>query len=413
MRSLLAFAWLNVQLAWRNLWRNYRRTLIMLAAIVLGAWSMIFMASLARGMVTQMVRDGLRALPGHVQIHHPEYREDPTVVNSMPPLSSELRSSLESESVVAWTSRVRVPAVITSERDTRGVTLVGIDPERERLLSFVADDLAEGRFLEGSDDKGLIVGRKLLERLETDLGKRVVVMSQDPENDVAERGFRIVGVFDSDLAVFEEGFVFAGEAIVQQMLRIGEQASEIAIIGDDYRDAERLAADVAVAAGGELQVEPWMELDPMLQTMMGLLDAFILVFVVIIFMALSFGLVNTLVMAVFERTREIGLMLALGVAPRSIVAQVIVECVLLLLVGLAVGNLLAWLTVSALSDGIDISMVAEGMADYGVGSVITPRLGLRDLAIANLTVLILGFLASLSPALRASRLEPVKALSES
>jgi ABC-type lipoprotein release transport system permease subunit len=252
----------------------------------------------------------------------------------------------------------------------------------------------------------------MLERLETDLGKRVVVMSQDPENNIAERGFRIVGVFDSELEAQEEGFIFAGRSVVQTMLGIGDQSSELAVLGPDYRDVDDLYESIAAVAGQELDVEPWTELDTLLDSMMKLMDGFVFLFVGIIFVALSFGLVNTLVMAVFERTREIGLMLALGVAPRNIVAQVMAEAVLLLILGLAVGNTLAWLTVLALQGGIDLSAFAEGLADFGVGSVIYPALTARDVLVANTIVLVLGFLASISPAWRASRLEPVQALTE-
>ena len=170
------------RLAWRNLWRNHRRTLIMLAAIVVGVWAMIFMTALMRGMVDDMVKDGVSGLPGHVQIHHPDYRDDPTISNVIAPPGDELLEVLDRPEVVAWATRVRVPAVISSECDTRGVTLVGIEPERERNISFVADDIVEGRFLESRDDRGLVVGRKLVEKLETGLGKRVVIMSQDQEN---------------------------------------------------------------------------------------------------------------------------------------------------------------------------------------------------------------------------------------
>ena len=152
---------LAIQLGWRNLWRNKRRTGIMLAAIVVGAWAMIFVTAFTRGMVDQMVDDGIRALPGHVQIHHPGFRDDPSVATLIDPPSERLIEVLEAGEVAGWTSRVRVPAVISSERDTRGVTLVGIDPESERDISFVADDLSEGRYLESRDDKGLILGRKL------------------------------------------------------------------------------------------------------------------------------------------------------------------------------------------------------------------------------------------------------------
>ena len=123
-----------LRLAWRNLWRNHRRTLIMLAAIVVGTWAMIFMTALMRGMVDEMVKDGISVLPGHVQIHHPEFRDDPTISNVIAPPSGELLEVLDRPEIVAWSARVRVPAVISSEQDTRGVTLVGIDPEQERDL---------------------------------------------------------------------------------------------------------------------------------------------------------------------------------------------------------------------------------------------------------------------------------------
>ena len=238
-----------LRLAWRNLWRNHRRTLIMLAAITSGAWAMIFLTSLTRGMVDDMVRDGIRALPGHVQIHHPRYGDDPTVNNSIAPPGRELSEVLDSSDVAAWTTRLKVPAVISSERSTRGVTLVGIDPEREPGLSFIAEDLSEGRFLESNEDSGLIVGARLLERLETTLGKRVVVMTQDPQNEIADRGFRVVGVFDSRLDAFEDGFVFAALGTLQQLLAIGELVSEVAVLGSDYRELGGLDQRIAAVAG--------------------------------------------------------------------------------------------------------------------------------------------------------------------
>ncbi|MGD8440131.1 MAG: FtsX-like permease family protein [Holophagae bacterium] len=408
MRSLR----ITLRLAWRNLWRNYRRTLIMLGAIVVGAWAMIFMTALMRGMVDDMVDDGIRALPGHVQIHHPGFRDDPTVANVMAPASGELLEALGNPDVVAWTTRVRVPAVISSERDTRGVTLVGIDPARERDLSFVADDVVDGRYLDGPDDDGLIVGRKLVDTLETGLGKRVVVMSQDRDNQIADRGFRIVGIFDATLDQNEEAFIFAGEKTLQKLLGIGDATSELAILGADYRHVDGLTAAIAAAAGPDLEVRPWTELDPYLGAMVGVMDGFVVVFIVVVFLALSFGLVNTLVMAVFERVREIGLMLALGMTPRSILGQIVAESVLLLVIGLVIGNLAAVATIEPLKGGIDVSIVGEGMEMWGSSSVLTPALYLKDIVMANAIVLILGFFASLSPAWRASRYDPIRAITK-
>jgi ABC-type lipoprotein release transport system permease subunit len=272
--------------------------------------------------------------------------------------------------------------------------------------------MAEGRPLESRDDKGLIVGRKLLDRLDTELGKRVVVMSQDPDNEIADRGFRIVGVFESKLPSTEESFIFAGEGTVQKLLRIDDRVSEIAILGTDYRDVDGLRDAVARAAGSDVEVLPWYEVDRYLGTMLAVMDGFVWVWIVVVFLALSFGLVNTLVMAVFERVREIGLMLALGMTPRNILAQIVSESLLLLAIGLAVGNVLAWASIEPLKGGIDVSVVAEGMEMMGAASVLYPALYVEDMILANVIVLVLGFLASLSPAWRASRYEPVQAITK-
>jgi len=399
------------RLAWRNLWRNHRRTLIMLLGISVGVWAMIFMTALMRGMVDDMIRDGINALPGFVQIHDPEFRDDPSIENSLATPGPELLIALKSPEVAAWTSRVRVPAMISSERDSRGVTLLGVDPTGEIALGFDADSIVQGRFLTGPDDKGLVIGKKLLERLETELGKRVVVMSQDPENNVADRGFRIVGVYKAKLASLEEAFIYAGRSTVQSLLNIEGRVSEIAIGGQDYRNVESLLSIVQSAAPGS-EVLPWMELDSYLGMMMGVMDGFVLVWIIVIFLALSFGLVNTLMMAVFERIREIGLMQALGMKPVAILYQILTESLLLLLLGLLIGNLLAIVSILPLKEGIDISIVAEGMEMMGAGSMLYPALTLHDLVMANSVVIVLGLLTSLLPAWRASQYKPVEAIAK-
>jgi ABC-type lipoprotein release transport system permease subunit len=258
-------------LAWRNLWRNHRRTTIMLAAITVGVWAMIFMTALMRGMVDDMLLNGIRSLPGEVQIHHPEYRDDPSINNSIAPPGAELLKALQIPQVTAWTSRVRVPAVISSERDTRGVILLGIEPGSEQQVSFDADTILEGRFLEDSSDKGLVIGAKMADHLETDLGKRVVVMSQDPDNNIADRGFRIVGIYRAKLASLEETYIYAGRDTVQKLLKLGDGVSEIAITGDDYRNAEQWYPRIKQAAGEGVETLPWYEVDTYLGSMLAMM----------------------------------------------------------------------------------------------------------------------------------------------
>ena len=302
--------------------------------------------------------------------------------------------------------------MIASERNSRGVTLLGVDPAGEVALGFDPSSIVQGRFLESRDDQGLIVGQKLLERLETDLGKRVVIMSQDPDNNIADRGFRIVGVFEGKLSAQEENLVYAAIGTTQQLLGIPDQVSEIAVTGGDYRNVSALYAYVAGAAGDRLEVLPWNELDTYLGLMLGVMDGFVLVWVIVIFLALSFGLANTLMMAVFERVREIGLMQALGMKPSMILYQVLLESLMLLLLGLVLGNLLAAVSIMPVRDGIDLSVVAEGIEMMGASSMLYPSLRMRDLLIANAVVIVLGILTSLLPAWRASRYRPVEAIAK-
>ena len=399
-------------LAWRNLWRNYRRTLIMLLTIALGVWSMIFMSALMRGMIDEIVRNGLETLPGEVQIHAHAYRRDPSVVNSIAMPSGILLQALNEPPVIAWAGRVRVPAVISSERDSRGVTLLGVDPVAEIALGSAPDNIIEGRFLEGIDDKGVVIGASLARRLETSLGKRIVIMSQNPNNDVADRGARIVGIYKSRLPGTEDIFVYAGRAVIQQMLGIGSAVSEIAATADNYRAVQDWYPAIASAAGDQVEVLSWIELDTYLSTMLAVQDGFALVFMVVVFLALSFGLVNTLVMAVFERVREIGLMLALGMKPGLILGQILLESLYLLCVGLGIGNIAAFLSIKSLESGIDISGVAQGMEMMNMSPVLYPALRAEDMLMSTGVVIILGLVASLLPAWKASQLDPVKALAK-
>jgi ABC-type lipoprotein release transport system permease subunit len=302
--------------------------------------------------------------------------------------------------------------MISSERNARGVTLLGVDPSGEVSLGFDPSSIVEGRFLESPEDQGLVVGRKMLERLETDLGKRVVVMSQDPENNIADRGFRIVGVFKGKLEGTEEVFVYGGRTTVQSLLGMADQVSEIGVRGHDYRDVSSLLDLVRSAAPTGADVLPWMELDSYLGMMLKVMDGFVLVWIVVIFLALSFGLVNTLMMAVFERVREIGLMQALGMKPSAILYQVLLESLMLLTLGLVAGNILAIASILPIHDGIDISAVAKGMEMMGASSVLHPALKIHDLMTANAVVIMLGIVTSLLPAWRASQYRPVEAIAK-
>ena len=227
---------------------------------------------------------------------------------------------------------------------------------------------------------------------------------------IAERGFRIIGIYKAKLASLEERYVYTGLETVQTLLKMKNRVSEIAITGEDYRNVSSWYPAIEKAAGKNMQTLPWYQIDTYLSSMLKMMDGFVLVWIIVVFLALSFGLVNTLVMAVFERVHEIGLMQALGMRPSMILYQILLESLLLLIIGLLAGNVLAIGTVIPLQDGIDISAVAEGMEMMGSSSILYPALKLNDMLLANTVVIFLGVLTSILPAWRAARFDPVEAL---
>ncbi len=397
-------------LGWRNLWRHPRRTFVILFAITLGVWFMIFSAAMMIGIVEQQLQDTIFNLTGHAQIHHPKYRDDPAIEHSLPAPSKALLGVLKSSEIKQWSTRIRVPAIVMSERESRGISLVGIDPVREQGLSFIGNPVVDGRDLESINDKGLIIGRRMAEKLETRIGKRVVIMTQDKNNEVADRGFRIVGLFQAELEATETAYVFTGLKTAQKLLGMGDEISEISLITSSREGLDPLVARLRVASP-DLESMSWQELEPLVVVAMDFYEAFMVYWYLIIFAAMGIGLTNTMLMSVFERTREIGLFQALGMRPRFIVGQVLMETLMLLVIGVAIGNLTGWLTTNVLlADGIDLSAFAKGTAQFNMASTMYLTLRANDLIQINVLVIALGLLASLYPAVKAARYVPVEAI---
>ncbi len=401
-------------MAWRNVWRNRRRTLVILTAVVIGVWSMICVGALSRGIADQMVQNGIATLTGHLQIHHRGFRSDPVVENSITDADAVLaRLPALLPPGSRWSVRVRVSAVAANARHSGGVTLVGVDPAREAQVSFIGNGVSTGAFLPPDAPWAIVVGRALAEQFDTRPGRKLILMSQDTEREIASRAFRITGVFDAEMAATEKQFVFVNLAQAREMLKLGGGASEVAIVLPDPRLVDTVAHRLRTAlASARCEVHTWRELLPLVTAILKMYDVFIFLWFLVVFVAMSFGIVNTTLMAVFERIREFGLLRALGMKPSGIVAAVLTESLMLLALGSAVGNALGLASVLALSDrGIDLSAMAAGLEFAGMGRVIIPRIVTLDLALANAVVLVLGAAVSVYPALKAARFTPVEALS--
>ncbi len=400
-------AWLW-RLAWRNLWRNPRRSLVLLAAVTLGTAATVFAAALMEGMVRAMVADTVAHLPGEIQLHAPGYLDDPAAERAFPYPDGALRAVLDGPLVAAWAARLRVPAVVTSEYDSAGLTLIGVEPARERGVSFVAKAPIEGRSLRGPEDGGLVLGARLLEVLESRPGRRLVVTAQGGDGALVDRGFRVVGAFRDTLEAVERERAYTGLAVAQAFLGVPGQVTEVAVRARDPARLEALVAALRQAAP-ELEVRHWRQLAPLAQVSERLYREFTWIWYLVVFVAMAFGLVNTFLMAVFERTRELGLLGALGMRPRWILLQVWLEAALLLALGLALGDLLAWGVIVALGE-IDLGAYLAGAAFAGLAPRIPLALPLETVLEGNVLLWGLGLAAALYPAWRAARLAPVAAL---
>jgi ABC-type lipoprotein release transport system permease subunit len=311
-----------------------------------------------------------------------------------------------------WTRRVRVNAIANNARHSSGVTMVGIDPQTEALVSFIGTAISSGRYLGLDDSNAIVVGEALLEKFETKIGHKLVLMSQDTSQEIASRAFRIVGVFKAEMESTEKQFVFVTRPASQKMLKLGEGISEISILlSEGYDNLAAYENLKSALPSDQFEIHTWRELLPFQTAYLRILDGFMWFWFLVVFVAMGFGIVNTTLMAVFERMREFGLMKALGMKPWWILREVMVEAFLLLICGLTVGNFLGFLSIFALSgSGIDLSALAAGAEYAGMSRIIYPAIAAKDVMVANLTVLLLGLLVSLYPAIKASRFTPVEAL---
>lgn len=397
-------------LAWRNLWRNPRRTWITLAVVTIGVWSILTFDVLLHALADSSRAQALRFLTGEGQIHAPGYLDDPDINRRLPAPSGPLLATLDSPAVSAWAPRVRVPAVVQSEYRTRGLTLVGVLPSAEPGVSDVPKEIVQGRYLAGAAEPGVVLGRDLADRLKTRVGKRVILMAQAADGHLASVGFVVVGLFANTQGA-EDEFAFIGIGAAQAMLGAGSDISEISFDAGPATTLDAAVASLKRAAPAD-DVQSWQTLQPLAYTIETFSKSYTAIWLMIMFVLMAIGIVNTQLMAVFERTREFGLMQALGMKPGQIVLQVSVESALLIGLGVFCGVALMLATVLPLRGGLDLSSFAAAMSMAGLGDVLYPRLDLRNVAAVSLIVWVLGVLAALWPARTAARSDPAVAMTQ-
>jgi len=403
---------LLVQLSARNLFRHKRRNFMLLLAICVAVSGVVVTNALIRGMQFDMREAAVANLTGHIKVLAPGYLDDPNIEKSFA-LASGWQPDVPAAELEGWAARIRIPAVIMSERETRGIQFVGVDPAQENI-SFLGDVAIEGEGLEDAADGRVLIGAELARQLETKVGRRLVLITQGLDGRNREAGFRIAGVYDAEGTGLEKQFVFTGVTALQKMVD-ADVVTEISIKLVDEGQVENRRESGAKNALANfftgLEVMDWQELEPQAAAMFVYVDSAIFIWFLVIMGALIFGLINTLITAVMERIREFGMLRAVGMKSSSVIMQVVLESTLIMLVGVAIGVGLGWLLATQwLGEGINLAQWAEGIEMAGIRSVLTPKLMFQDVVLVTVLSLVFGVLAAIYPAWRAVKIKPLEAL---
>ena len=395
-------------LAWRNLWRNPRRTSITLIVVTIGLWSILALSSFMTAWMESSRDATLRLLIAQGQIHAAGYLDDPNIDHLMQRPDDRLEAALGVPAISNWVTRLELPAVAQSEYKTLPVTMLGVDPEAEHRISSVPGKVVEGRYLNDADDDGVIIGLNMAERLKTALGRRIILMMTDSEGWLEERSFDVVGIFDADVG-FEDTYVFTGLNLMQGMAKLDGEISQIAFEVPNEEDLANVLDNLRAAAP-EGDVREWRKLSLMLGAMDASMGITVYIWLGVMMVMVSIGIINTQLMAVFERIHEFGLLRALGLKPGHVLALIAIESVLLIGLGVLIGMFAAALTVWSLRDGIDLSAFSKALEAFQSGDMIYLKFIPFDYVVFPLAVWGIGVLVALWPAWRAQKISPVEAM---
>jgi ABC-type lipoprotein release transport system permease subunit len=406
-------------MAWRNVWRNWRRTVIAAIAIALGLTFILVFDGFLGGMNEALYGNTVKLQGGHVQVHAPGFRER---ANRMPLLplvdpGAAVEAALAQPQVIAVAQRIETGGMVSSREGTLSVAITGIEPEKEAPVSLVAENVVQGRWLEGDDEDVLLIGQAMAERLEVTVGDRVTLVGRATHEQMRRRTMTIVGVYDLGIPELEKSLVYVSLIEAQTLFDLRDQATEVASHLEQVGQEPPVVETLQAALPG-YEVDAWDTLDPTTREMMELEAQIMNMFGMVILLIAGVGILNLMLMVVFERTREIGLLGAMGLKRRETVVLFLLEGVLVGLIGALAGSVLGgaigayygrvgidWV---ALYGGIDVGEFSELIGL--MGDRLYLRIGIDVLVGRALTVGIIAALASLYPAWQASKREPAEAL---
>lgn len=400
-----------LKVAWRNIWRNKLRSLVVMFAIALGVWAGIFASSVGNGVNKQRLENVIESQVSHMQIHDDAFTnayEKPEIIEK----GSSILGVLDLEnSVEAYSSRTLLTGMISSAASGQGILIKGVVPEKEALVTGLEANLVEGAYFEGTKRNPLLMGTALAKKLNVKLRSKVVLTFQNDSSEVIRSAFRVVGLYKTPDTRNDELAVFVKQKDLNVLAGIGDKDfHEIALMVNDEAQLPSLQENILGQFDG-LLVQTWQEVIPGLNMASIIAQRMNMLLLFILLTAMSFGIINTMLMAVLERVREFGMLMAVGMNKTKVFVMIMLETFFLMMIGAPLGMLISWLTVNYFEkNGLDFSEYADGFSNVGIKPIIYPFLTPEYYPKVIVLVIIAAFLAAIYPAIKAIRLRPAEAI---
>ncbi len=397
-------------LSWKNVWRNKLRSIIVIIAVMLGVFAGVFMLAFMNGMVEERIQTVIRTEISHIQIHQPGFLENNDFSLRINNIDSIIHLATQTGHVAAASKRIVISSMVASAETNSGIKIIGIIPDQESKITNIGEKITDGDYFRNQQKNNVVIGKKLAEKLKVGLGKKLIITIQDVSTNITSGAFRVGGIFDTDNDMYDESIIFVRFSDLSLLSGLdGTQAHEIAVILDKDENTDQVKAELRKSLS-TLEVMDWMELSPEAGYLVSAMDQYTVIFMVIILLALCFGIINTMLMVVLERVREIGMLMAVGMSKIKVFYMIMLETVYLTMTGGTVGIAAGYFASKYLERvGIDLFFWKEVYASIGYSSLIYPKIDLQTIMIVSLMVIFTGLFSAIYPAFKALKLNPAEA----
>jgi len=404
------------KIAWRNILRNKRRSLILTLSILVGVFALVLARAFVRGFMEQMLTNQIGTDVGYIQIHKAGYEADPSIDNAIVS-PNQIREILKGDSaMIKYSERLRTYGLVSSAYNSSGAAIVGVVPDEEMKVTTMSQNIVEGQYLAGMPNQ-IIISTAIAEKLKAAIGDKIVIMASQLDGSVGSEGCRICGIYKTSNSGFDQSHVYVPIQSLRQMLNVGDMVSEF-VIDPVYRGRmpavlDNLRRQIHAMSGSPdaFEIMSYEEMLPLFVMQLGFYDQIFYIVYGIIAIALIFGIIDVMLMAVLERTHEFGVAMAVGMSTRKIFRMILIEAFFLGIAGTAVGLVIVYFTCLNLSrTGWDLSVFSDSLRSWGSGSRIFPILETADFVKAILIIPFVTVLGAVYPALKAIRLHPVEAI---